>query len=102
MRHGGEGYRAIKREYFRLPPMNEMRSMLHGASFFTKLDLSNDYYHLELDKPSRDLTTFLSEGRMYRFKRLMFSVNYAPANLPAGDDKDPGRFPKLIFAKSVI
>lgn len=70
--------KAIKREYFRMPLIDEMKVKLHGAKFFTKLDLSNAYYHLELCKESRDLTTFLSENGMYRFTRLMFGVNCAP------------------------
>ncbi|XP_062704531.1 uncharacterized protein K02A2.6-like [Aedes albopictus] len=70
--------KAIKREYFRMPLVDEMKVKLHGAKFFTKLDLSNAYYHLELSKDSRDLTTFLSENGMYRFTRLMFGVNCAP------------------------
>ncbi|XP_058828315.1 uncharacterized protein K02A2.6-like [Topomyia yanbarensis] len=51
---------------------------LHGAKYFSKLDLSNAFYHLELSPESRDLTTFLSECGMFRFKRLMFGVNCAP------------------------
>lgn len=70
--------KAIKREYYRLPLIDEMKIKLHGAKIFTKLDLSNAYYHLELSKESRDLTTFLSENGMYRFTRLMFGVNCAP------------------------
>ncbi|XP_055604509.1 uncharacterized protein LOC129752763 [Uranotaenia lowii] len=70
--------RAIKREYFRLPLVDEMRVKLHGARYFTKLDLSNAYYHLELGLESRDLTTFLADNGMYRFTRLMFGVNCAP------------------------
>lgn len=70
--------RAIKREYFRLPLLEEMRIKLHGAKFFAKLDLTNAFYHLELHEDSRDLTTFLSENGMFRFTRLMFGVNCAP------------------------
>lgn len=70
--------KAIMREYFRMPLIDEMKVKLHGAKFFTKLDLSNAYYHLELCKESRDLTTFLTESGMYRFTRLMFGVNCAP------------------------
>ncbi|XP_055591507.1 uncharacterized protein K02A2.6-like [Uranotaenia lowii] len=69
---------AIKREYYRLPLIDEMKVKLHGSKFFSKLDLSNAFYHLELDEESRELTTFLSEGGMYRFTRLMFGVNCAP------------------------
>lgn len=70
--------KAIKREYFRMPCMDEMRIKLHGAKFFSKLDLANAFYHLELSEESRDLTTFLSENGMFRFTRLMFGVNCAP------------------------
>ncbi|XP_058828562.1 uncharacterized protein K02A2.6-like [Topomyia yanbarensis] len=70
--------KAIKREYFRLPLIQEMKTKLHGAKFFSKLDLTSAFYHLELSKESRDLTTFLAENGMYRFIRLMFGVNCAP------------------------
>ncbi|XP_062541058.1 uncharacterized protein K02A2.6-like [Armigeres subalbatus] len=70
--------RAINREYFRLPLLDEMKVKLHGAKYFTKLDLQNAFYHLELCEKSRDLTTFLTEDGMYRFTRLMFGVNCAP------------------------
>lgn len=70
--------KAIKREYFRLPLLDEMKIRLNGSRFFTKLDLNNAFYHLELAKESRDLTTFLTETGMYRFTRLMFGVNCAP------------------------
>ncbi|XP_055633448.1 uncharacterized protein LOC129773822 [Toxorhynchites rutilus septentrionalis] len=70
--------KAIKRQYFRLPLLEEMKVRLHGAKYFSKLDLSNAYYHLELNQESRDLTTFLAEDGMYRFTRLMFGVNCAP------------------------
>lgn len=70
--------RAIKREYFRLPVLDEMKIKLHGARYFTKLDLKSAYYHLELSNESRDLTTFLAESGLFRFTRLMFGVNCAP------------------------
>lgn len=70
--------KAINREYFRLPLLEEMKVKLHGARYFAKLDLSNAFYHLELSDESRDLTTFLTESGMYRFTRLMFGVNCAP------------------------
>ncbi|XP_058814309.1 uncharacterized protein LOC131678289 [Topomyia yanbarensis] len=70
--------RAIKREYFRLPLVDEIKLKLQGSKYYSKLDLSNAFYHLELHKQSRDLTTFLTENGMYRFTRLMFGVNCAP------------------------
>lgn len=70
--------RAINRKYFRLALIEEMKVKLHGAKYFSKLDLKNAFYHLELSEESRDLTTFLTEEGMYRFTRLMFGVNCAP------------------------
>ncbi|XP_055633585.1 uncharacterized protein K02A2.6-like [Toxorhynchites rutilus septentrionalis] len=70
--------RAIKREYYRLPLLDEMKVKLYGANYFSKLDLTNAFYHLELHESSRDLTTFMSENGMFRFTRLMFGVNCAP------------------------
>ncbi|XP_062538803.1 uncharacterized protein K02A2.6-like [Armigeres subalbatus] len=70
--------KAIKQEYYRLPLLEEMKVKLFGARYFSKLDLRNAYYHLELAEESRDLTTFLAENGMYRFTRLMFGVNCAP------------------------
>ncbi|XP_058827484.1 uncharacterized protein LOC131687423 [Topomyia yanbarensis] len=70
--------KAINREYFRLPLIEEMRVKLHGSKYFSKLDLSSAFYHLELAEESRELTTFLAENGMYRFTRLMFGVNCAP------------------------
>ncbi|XP_055522994.1 uncharacterized protein K02A2.6-like [Wyeomyia smithii] len=58
--------RAIKREYYRLPTLEEMKIKLHGAKFSSKLDLTNAYYHLELHEDSRDLTTFLTESEYVR------------------------------------
>ncbi|XP_058449037.1 uncharacterized protein K02A2.6-like [Malaya genurostris] len=52
-------------------------SWISGMSAVAK-DLSNAFYHLELDEESRELTTFLAENGMYRFTRLMFGVNCAP------------------------
>ncbi|XP_055527458.1 uncharacterized protein LOC129720073 [Wyeomyia smithii] len=60
--------RAIKREYFRMPLIDEMKVKLHGAKYFSKLDLSNAYYHLELSPASRELTWILKRVRNVSFQ----------------------------------
>lgn len=55
-----------------------MKRKLHGAQVFTKLDLKNAFFHIKLSENSRELTTFMTETGMYRFKRLVFGVNCAP------------------------
>ena len=70
--------RAIKKPFYHLPTIDDMRVKLTGASIFSKLDLKNAFYHFELDTESRELTTFQTATGMKRFKRLMFGVNCAP------------------------
>lgn len=70
--------RAIRRRYYKMPTMDEIKVKLHGAKFFTKLDLTNAFYHIMLGEISRELTTFLGPSGMFRFKRLVFGVNCAP------------------------
>lgn len=70
--------RAIRRQFHRIPILDDMRRKLTGARRFSKLDLKNAFYHLPLGEKSRDLTTFMTESGMFRFKRLVFGVNCAP------------------------
>lgn len=70
--------KAIRRCYHRMPHLDEIQRKLHGAKWFTKLDLTSAFHHVELGKSSRELTTFMAEDGMYRFTRLVFGVNCAP------------------------
>ena len=42
----------IKREHFHLPTKTEITAEMAGAKWFTKLDVSNGFWQIELDKPS--------------------------------------------------
>lgn len=70
--------KAIRRPFYRLLTIDDMRTMLVGAKWFTKLDIKSAFHHLVLDEESRELTTFLTEDGMFRFVRLVFGVNCAP------------------------
>lgn len=70
--------RAIQRQYHKLPRVDEIKVSLHGAKFFTKLDLTSAFHHLKLSEAASQMTTFMSPAGMYRFKRLVFGVNCAP------------------------
>ena len=45
---------------------------------FTKLDLKDAYFHVELHKDVRYITTFMSGNGLFRFKRLPFGLSCAP------------------------
>ncbi|KAK7105231.1 hypothetical protein V1264_016637 [Littorina saxatilis] len=50
--------KALKREHYPLPVMEDLLPRLSGAKVFSKLDLRNAYWHVHLDKESSLLTTF--------------------------------------------
>lgn len=72
-----EANKAIKREKHPMPTLDDLISDLNGSTVFSKLDLTNAYHLLELDKESRYITTFTTHVGLRRYKRLMFGVNAA-------------------------
>lgn len=70
--------RAIRRRYYKMPTMENIRARLHGAKYFTKLDLTSAFHHIRLGEKSKEMTTFLGPDGMYRFTRLNFGVVSAP------------------------
>lgn len=70
--------KAIRRQFHAMPRVEEMKSMLGGAKFFTKIDITSAFHHVVLSERSREMTTFMGPDGMYRFKRLVFGVNCAP------------------------
>ena len=57
--------------------VNDVSLALNGAKFFSKLDLSQAYHQLELDKQSRQVTTFSPHVGLSRYKRLNYGTNAA-------------------------
>ena len=61
---------ALRREHFQLPVLKDLLSELSGAKYFTKVDLSSAFWHLELDERSSMLTTFGTPFGRFRWLRL--------------------------------
>lgn len=70
--------KAIRRAHYPLPQMKQFHPALEGARYFTKLDISSAYFHIELHPGSREVTTFMTSRGLKRYTRLMFGVNAAP------------------------
>ena len=68
---------AMKRQNYPIPPIESILDDLSGARYFSKIDLKNAYCQIELDKESRDLTTFITERGLLRHKRLIYGLNCA-------------------------
>ena len=65
---------ALRREHFQLPVFDDLLSELAGAKYFTKVDLSSAFWHLELDEESSVLTTFSTPYGRFRWLRLPFGL----------------------------
>ena len=70
--------KAILREHYPLPTIENIATHLHGAKMFTILDVSKGFWHVLLDKPSSFLTTFHTPFGRYRWKRMPFGISSAP------------------------
>jgi len=58
--------RAIKREHYQMPTIEEIATRLSGARVFTVVDAKNGFWQIELDDESSRLTTFNTPFGRYR------------------------------------
>ena len=70
--------KAVQRERFPMPNIEEIIQQINGSSIFSRFDLSQSFHQIELDEQSRFITTFVCHNGLYRHKRLMFGINSAP------------------------
>lgn len=59
----------------------EILQLLAAATWFSKLDLASAYHQVGLTETSRELTTFLSQEGLFRFKRVCFGLASAPTTV---------------------
>ena len=66
--------RAIHRENYPLPTIEDVATCLHGAKVFSKLDVRSSFWHVKLDDKSSYLTSFNMLFSRYRWKRMFFGI----------------------------
>ena len=69
---------AVLRERFPLPNIDETLEEMNGAKVFSKLDLRQGFYQVEIEPSSRDITNFVTYDGIYRFRRRNFGISCAP------------------------
>jgi hypothetical protein len=69
--------RALKREHYQLPTLEDVLPKLSRARTFTVANLKSGYWHVKLDEPSSLLTTFNTPFGRYKWKRLPFGISVA-------------------------
>ena len=67
--------KALKREHFYLPTLDDVLPEMTKARIMSTVDLANGYWHVTLDEESSYLTTFGTPFGRYRWLRLPFGTS---------------------------
>ena len=68
----------VPNQTFKMESIHLLKDFLKLNYFMTKLDLSDAYHSIPIDKHSRRYLQFIFEGKLYQFKVLVFGLNTAP------------------------
>ncbi|KAI2660383.1 Transposon Ty3-G Gag-Pol polyprotein [Labeo rohita] len=74
-----EPNKAVVTDSYPLPHIEEMLSLLRGATVFSTIDLESAYFQLPLHEESRDLTSFITHDGLFRFCRVPYGLASAPS-----------------------
>ena len=62
-----------------LPRIEDTKDHLHGAKFFSTIDLYSGYWQIEINEEDKQKTAFTTEDGHFEFNRMPFGLTNAPA-----------------------
>lgn len=70
--------KALRRNHFPLPVIDDLLPLLTNAKVFSVVDAKNGFWHVQLDDESSLLTTFGTPWGRFRWTRMPFGISPAP------------------------
>ena len=70
--------KAVCREHFQLPALEDIAPKLSESKYFSKLDAASGFWQIPLESDSQLLTTFMTPHGRFAFKRVPFGISSAP------------------------
>jgi hypothetical protein len=74
----GELNKVVLRKQYPLPIIQDILKKQPGYAFFTKIDISMQYYTFKQDKESKDITTIVTPFGKYRYNVLPMGLKCSP------------------------
>ena len=69
--------KAIIRERYVIPKLEDILTEIHGAKYFSKINLTEGYHQIKLAENSRHITPFATHEGLHRYKRLIYGISSA-------------------------